>query len=79
VIAVLAGSTLLNAAYFLPLLYRLWFLNPSDDATGDERSPGLVGPAVVTALATVGVGLLAASPISPLGWSTFIVERNYLP
>ena len=29
VIAVLAGSSLLNALYFLPLLYRAWLLPPS--------------------------------------------------
>lgn len=77
VLAVLAVSTLLNAAYFLPLLYRLWFLPAADDATGDERAPGLVIPAVITAAATVGVGLLAASPISPLGWATLIITQGY--
>lgn len=77
VLAVLAASTLLNAAYFLPLLYRLWFLPAADDAKGDERAPGLVIPAVVTAAATVDVGLLAASPISPLGWATLIITQGY--
>ncbi|MFN4130769.1 MAG: complex I subunit 5 family protein, partial [Paracoccaceae bacterium] len=78
VLAVLAASTLLNAAYFLPLLYRLWFLPPAKDATGDERAPGLLIPAVITAAATVGVGLLAASPISPLSWATLIVTEGYM-
>lgn len=77
VLAVLLASTLLNAAYFLPLLYRLWFLPTADDARGDERAPGLVVPAVITAAATLGVGLLAASPISPLGWATLIVTQGY--
>jgi len=36
-----------------------------------------VAPAVITAAATVGVGLLAASPISPLGWATLIVTQGY--
>ncbi len=79
VLVVLLASTLLNAAYFLPLLYRLWFLPAAPDATGDERAPGLVGPAVITAAAIVGVGVLAASPISPLGWATLIVTRGYGP
>jgi len=79
VLVVLAASTLLNAAYFLPLLYRLWFLPPADDATGDERAPMLVWPAVVTALASLAVGVLAASAFSPLGWAALIVAREYLP
>lgn len=73
VLGVLAASTLLNAAYFLPLLYRLWILPAADDAKGDERTPGLVVPAVVAALAALGAGGLAASAISPLGWATLIV------
>jgi multicomponent Na+:H+ antiporter subunit D len=79
VLAVLAASTLLNAAYFLPLLYRLWFLPADHAAEGDEAAPLLVGPAVVTALGSLGVGLLAASAISPLGWATLIVTREYAP
>ncbi len=77
VLAVLAGSTLLNAAYFMPLLYRLW-IAPGADAAGDERAPGLVVPAAVTALASLAVGVLAASALSPLGWADLIVERGYL-
>lgn len=77
VLGVLLASTLLNAAYFMPLLYRLWFLPPAEGASGDERAPGLVVPAMITAAATLGVGLLAASPISPLGWATLIVTQGY--
>jgi len=79
VLGVLAASTLLNATYFLPLLYRLWFLPESADASGDEAAPALVVPAVITALASLAVGLLAASPISPLGWAELIVSRGYAP
>ena len=82
VLAVLGVSTLLNAAYFLPLLYRLWFCesaaDPARDAAPDENAPALVGPAVVAALAAVMAGGLAASAISPLGWATLIAERDYL-
>ncbi len=79
VIGVLAGSTLLNAAYFFPLLYRLWFMEPAAEASGDEGAPALVGPAVVTALASLAVGVFAGAAISPIGWATLIVEREYLP
>ena len=71
-------STLLNAAYFLPLLYRLWFRDPAPDARGDERAPALVVPAVIAALAALGAGGLAASAVSPLGWASLIAEREYL-
>ncbi|MFP4327555.1 MAG: complex I subunit 5 family protein [Paracoccaceae bacterium] len=79
VLAVLAASTLLNAAYFLPLLYRLWFLDPAPEARGDDRAPALVGPAVIAALGALAAGALAASPVSPLGWATLIAERGALP
>ncbi|MFN3685182.1 complex I subunit 5 family protein [Salinarimonas sp.] len=86
VVGVLVASSLLNAAYFLPLLYRMWFLPPPEalPARGPDERPlerplGLVGPPVVTALAALAVGLVAASPLSPLAWATLIVERTYLP
>jgi len=79
VIGVLAASTLLNAAYFLPLIYRIWFRSsPSKDRPG-ERPLGIIVPAVITALASVAVGLFAAAEFSPLGWTTLIVERTYRP
>ena len=78
VLAVLGASTLLNAAYFVPLLYRLWFRDLAPDAEADEAGPALVGPAVAAALAAVLAGMLAASDISPLGWATLIAERDYL-
>jgi multicomponent Na+:H+ antiporter subunit D len=78
VLAVLGASTLLNAAYFLPLLYRLWFREAAPDVEADENAPALVGPTVLAALAAVLAGLLAASEISPLGWAALIAERDYL-
>lgn len=83
VLGVLAASTLLNAAYFLPLVYRIWFLEPGTAITAGEgpteRPLGMIVPAVITAFASVAVGLLAAAPFSPLGWATLIAEREYLP
>ncbi|MDO8904814.1 complex I subunit 5 family protein [Hydrogenophaga sp.] len=83
VVAVLICSALLNAAYFLPLLYRIWYGKPREDApalTADgplERPLGLIAPPVITALACLAAGLLAASALSPLGWATRIVEGYY--
>lgn len=78
-VAVLAVSTLLNAAYFLPLVYRLWFLDAPPDARPVEGPATLVGPALVTAAASVAVGVLAGAAFSPLGWATLIAEQKYLP
>lgn len=82
VLAVLAGSSLLNAAYFLPLLYRAWFLPAPDGAEAvapfrREGDWGLVLPPVATAAVALGAGLLAASAPSPLGWARLIVGRDY--
>jgi multicomponent Na+:H+ antiporter subunit D len=84
VIFVLATSSLLNAAYFLPLLYRTWFKPspPSVDAEPAEpaeRPFWLIAPAVVTAATALAAGLLAGADLSPLGWATLIVERRYAP
>ncbi|MEE4331816.1 MAG: proton-conducting transporter membrane subunit [Wenzhouxiangella sp.] len=79
VLVVLAASTLLNAAYFLPLLYRIWFVEATTDDPVDERPLGIVAPAVLTGLAAIAVGLFAGSALSPLGWASLIVENNYLP
>jgi multicomponent Na+:H+ antiporter subunit D len=80
VVLVLAASSLLNAAYFLPPIYRAWFLpGPVQTASRHEQDWWLVGPAVVTALAVVLTGVLAGLTFSPLGWATLIVERQYLP
>jgi len=81
VVAVLVVSSLLNAAYFLPLLYRIWFLpaGPPEGREPDERKLGLVAPAVATAAAALAAGLFAGWPLSPLGWATLIVERAHLP
>jgi multicomponent Na+:H+ antiporter subunit D len=80
VIAVLVGSALMNATYFLPLVYRLWFRERRATLpVAVERPLGLIAPAVITAAAALLVGLLAASPVSPLGWATLIAERLYFP
>lgn len=85
VVAVLALSSLLNAAYFLPPLYAAWFQKP----TGEwrmEHSGGrfeadwrLLFPSLVTAALLVAAGLFAGASVSPLAWATLIAEREYLP
>lgn len=81
-VAVLAGSSLLNAAYFLPMLYRAWLLPPPERAgfreLGTTRDRMLVLPAVVTAAAALAAGVFASSSFSPLTWAKLIAERGYL-
>jgi multicomponent Na+:H+ antiporter subunit D len=79
VIALLAGSSLLNAAYFLPILYRAWFLDPPENApVGRNLGWMLVIPPALTAALIVAAGLFANAPFSPLGWTRFIVSLEYL-
>ncbi|MFQ5487754.1 MAG: complex I subunit 5 family protein [Gammaproteobacteria bacterium] len=85
VIIVLAGSSLLNAGYFLPILYATWFKSPPDSWPA-ERSYGrretswvLLAPPVVTAFLTLAAGLLASAPFSPLQWARFITTLEYAP
>lgn len=81
VVAVLATSSLLNAVYFLPVLYRIWFADAGEHArrAQRERPLTLIAPSLVTAAAALAVGLFAGFAYSPLGWATLIVERQYLP
>lgn len=83
VILVLAGSSLLNAAYFLPILHRVWFREPPDtwpeerDFGRKETAWALLLPPVATALLALGAGLLAFAPFSPLAWGKLIAAREF--
>jgi multicomponent Na+:H+ antiporter subunit D len=77
IVAVLAVSGMLNAAYFLPIIYRAWFMEPGRDVAGGEAGWLLLGPTVVAALLALGAGLFAAMPFSPLELARIIVNRRY--
>jgi multicomponent Na+:H+ antiporter subunit D len=84
VLPVLAVSSLLNAAYFLPILYRAWFKVPARDWPAEHIPAGrletratLLWPPAVTALLAVAAGLFAAAPASPLAWAELIARREY--
>jgi multicomponent Na+:H+ antiporter subunit D len=84
VVLVLAGSSLLNAGYFLPILYRAWFKSapdtwPAERQFGPAPTWALLAPPLVTAVLPVAVGLLASAPFSPLQWVRFITSQEYLP
>lgn len=85
IILILAGSALLNATYFLPLLYRGWFGKPpangwQQDNFKEQRFEThwmLLLPPLFTALVAILAGVFAGSILSPLGWSEFIVSREF--
>ena len=79
----LAGSSLLNALYFLPLLYRAYLLPPPEGRLPVRELDGtwnrmLVLPAALTGLTVLAAGLFATFPLSPLSWAVLIAERGYL-
>jgi multicomponent Na+:H+ antiporter subunit D len=84
-ILVLVVSSLLNAAYFLPIVYVAWFKQPAGRWPTDHRwgrpetKPTLLIPTLTTAFLIVAFGLLANAPFSPLDWAKLIVAREYGP
>lgn len=84
VLWLLAASSALNAAYFLPILYTAWFKQPERQWHEEyprarfETHGMLLWPPVFTALLVLLAGLFAASMYSPLGWAKIIAAREYL-
>ncbi len=82
-ILVLAGSSLLNAAYFLPILHRAWFREIEGDWPYEhhfgrwETAWALLLPPLFTAFLSIALGLLASMPFSPLAWARFITSLEY--
>jgi len=81
---VLVASSLLNAAYFFPILFRAWFKEPParwpeepSPAGRLETSAALLWPPLITALLALAFGLFAAAPASPLEWAELIAQREY--
>jgi multicomponent Na+:H+ antiporter subunit D len=85
VIGVLIASSVLNAGYFLPILYRAWFARqsapwPRERDLGRGRAEtawALLLPPLVTAALALLIGLLAAAPWSPLGYARIITREEY--
>lgn len=84
VVAVLATSSALNAAYYLPLLYRAWFRpapaawpQESPDAPRRDAKCTLLVPALITAGVALLVGLGAGHRWSPLSWTRAVVASEY--
>ena len=82
---VLGASSLLNAAYFLPIVYRAWFKKPPEkrpeehDFGSVETHWMLLIPPVVTAALVIWAGVFAETSFSPLAWAKLIAAREYAP
>lgn len=82
---VLTASSLLNAAYFLPILWRAWIKAPPANWPHEhhfgrwETHWMLLLPPLVTAVFVIWAGVFADSPFSPLAWVKLIAEREYGP
>ncbi len=81
---VLWASSLLNAGYFLPILWRAWFRR-APESWPEEHPCGrwethwmLLAPPLVTAALVVWAGLAAESAWSPLAWAKLIAAREAL-
>ena len=80
---VLSVSSLLNAAYFLPILNRAWFREPpaqwpeEHDFGARETAWTLLLPTLFTAFTALAAGLLAWAPFSPLEWARFVVQQEF--
>ena len=66
ILIVLLSSTVLNAAYFLPIVYRAFFEKPDDDHSGDSSGygheeikeiPMMAIPLVITAIISIAIGI----------------------
>ena len=64
-VIVIVGSTLLNAAYFLPIVYRAFFVAPAHDAHEHGEAPlPMVIALTLTAAATVLLFLMPEVPLA---------------
>lgn len=85
VIWILTASSLLNAAYFLPILWRAWLKAPPAQWPHEHPSPRgetpwmILLPPLVTAALVVWAGLCAETPYSPLAWVKLIAAREFGP
>ncbi len=84
VVLVLLGSSALNAAYFLPIVYRAWFCEPEHEAAPLrqigrlETQALLLIPVIVTGILSLAAGVFAAMAGSPLSIAREIAEKLYL-
>jgi multicomponent Na+:H+ antiporter subunit D len=81
VIAVLLASSLLNAAYLLPIVYDAWFRDPRTEwparTSRHEVDAWLLGPTLTAAALALAAGVFAGASLSPLGWAIRIAHEEF--
>jgi multicomponent Na+:H+ antiporter subunit D len=84
ILLVLEASSVLNAMYLLPIVHAAFFQPPSIKWEESWRGGPLearwmlVLPAVATALLSLGAGVLAGLPVSPLGLAARAAAEVYV-
>ncbi len=74
-VLVLLLSAMLNAAYFLPVVYNAFFKKPLDgDDEYDEAPWMMLGPIVVTTIIIIFLGAFANLPYTPLALAHMAVN-----
>lgn len=88
VVWIFVVSCFLNAAYFLPLVYRGWFAKPPNSWSENTHFGGgtagwkethwmLLFPTLFTATLALMAGIFAGTDWSPLTWAQFIVSQEF--
>jgi len=78
-VIVLLVSSFLNAAYFLPIVYRAYFVKPpGGDVATDEAHWTLLFPCVICALYVIALGLFADLPFVPLALVREAVKQFFV-
>lgn len=83
VLFILLLSSAMNAAYFLPILYRAWFCEPEGEMSRKlssgtlETKALLLIPVLLTGILSLIAGVFAATDGSPLALAREIAERYY--
>jgi multicomponent Na+:H+ antiporter subunit D len=75
VLGVIGLSALLNSAYFLPIIYRIWFKEPLYQRQKSRSL--LLFPLVATAVLSLFFGIFSMSDVSALGWVKYLVYLEY--
>jgi multicomponent Na+:H+ antiporter subunit D len=81
IVGILIVSSVLNAAYFLPIVYAAWFKDPTEEwpekHDGHEAPWLLLVPLLLTAGLSLAAGLWAGSAYTPAGLAREITETLY--
>jgi multicomponent Na+:H+ antiporter subunit D len=77
-VLVLLLSAMLNAAYFLPVVYNAFFKEPeAGDSEYDEAPWMMLGPIVMTTIVIIILGAFANLPYTPLALAHIAIREFF--